>query len=116
MRAWLASPPHGRNHRVHRDITWAGGDLRQEEGGPWGKHGFPHVLVFFGAHISATGGIHTTLDRAEAMKADSVQLFTQSPRMWRPTNHDPANFETFKRRRAELRIAPGGVLAHALYS
>jgi deoxyribonuclease-4 len=71
--------------------------------------------VFFGAHISASGGIHTTLDRAEAMGADAVQLFTQSPRMWRPTNHDPAGFEMFKRRRQELGIAPGGVLAHALY-
>ena len=45
--------------------------------------------VYFGAHVSASGGIHTTLDRAEAMGADAVQLFTQSPRMWRPTNHDP---------------------------
>jgi len=71
--------------------------------------------VFFGAHVSASGGIHTTLDRAEAMGADAVQLFTQSPRAWRPTNHDPANFETFKERRAELGIAPGGVVAHALY-
>jgi len=71
--------------------------------------------VFFGAHVSASGGIHTTLDRAEAMGADAVQLFTQSPRAWRPTNHDPANFETFKKRRAELGIAPGGVVAHALY-
>jgi len=49
------------------------------------------------------------------MGADAVQLFTQSPRAWRPTNHDPANFETFKKRRAELGIAPGGVVAHALY-
>ena len=71
--------------------------------------------MFFGAHISSTGGIHKTLDRAEQMGADAVQLFTQSPRMWRPTNHDPANFETFKARRAELGIAPGGVVAHALY-
>jgi deoxyribonuclease IV len=71
--------------------------------------------VFFGAHVSASGGIHKTLDRAEAMRADAVQLFTQSPRMWRPTNHDPASFEAFKERRQELGIAPGGVLAHALY-
>ena len=71
--------------------------------------------MFFGAHVSAAGGIHTTLDRAEAMGADAVQLFTQSPRMWRPTNHDPASLEDFRRRRAELGIAPGGVLAHALY-
>jgi deoxyribonuclease-4 len=71
--------------------------------------------VFFGAHVSASGGIHTTLDRAEAMGADAVQLFTQSPRMWRPTKHDPANLERFKQRRSELGIAPGGVVAHALY-
>jgi deoxyribonuclease-4 len=71
--------------------------------------------VFFGAHVSSSGGIHTTLDRAEAMGAEAVQLFTQSPRMWRPTNHDPANLERFKERRSELGIAPGGVVAHALY-
>jgi deoxyribonuclease-4 len=71
--------------------------------------------VFFGAHVSSSGGIHTTLDRAEAMGAETVQLFTQSPRMWRPTNHDAANLERFKERRNELGIAPGGVVAHALY-
>jgi deoxyribonuclease-4 len=71
--------------------------------------------VFFGAHVSASGGIHTTLDRAEAMRAHGVQLFTQSPRMWRPTKHDSANFARFKERRVELGIAPGGVLAHAIY-
>ena len=71
--------------------------------------------VFFGAHVSSSGGIHTTLDRAEAMGADAVQLFTQSPRMWRPTNHEPANLELFKERRSELGIAPGGIVAHALY-
>jgi len=49
------------------------------------------------------------------MGADAVQLFTQSPRMWRPTDHDPANLEAFKERRAELGIAPGGVLSHAIY-
>jgi deoxyribonuclease-4 len=47
------------------------------------------------------------------MGADSVQVFTQSPRTWRPTNHPPENFERFKERRAEVGI--GGVLCHALY-
>jgi deoxyribonuclease-4 len=47
------------------------------------------------------------------MGADSVQIFTQSPRMWRPTNHPPENFEQFKERRAEAGL--GGVLCHALY-
>jgi deoxyribonuclease-4 len=71
--------------------------------------------MYFGAHISAGGGVQKTLDRAQEMGADAVQLFTQSPRMWRPTNHDPDTFELFKQRRTELAIPDGGVVAHALY-
>jgi deoxyribonuclease IV len=71
--------------------------------------------VLLGAHVSTTGGIHTAIDRVEAMGADSVQVFTQSPRAWRPTNHDPANLERFRERRGEVGIGPGGVLCHALY-
>jgi len=66
-----------------------------------------------GAHVSSSGGIHTAVDRAVAIGADSLQLFTQSPRMWRPTNHDPATFDRFRERRAETGM--GGVLCHALY-
>jgi deoxyribonuclease-4 len=69
--------------------------------------------VLLGAHVSTAGGIHTAIDRVEAMGGESVQVFTQSPRTWRPTNHDPATFERFKERRAEAGI--GGVLCHALY-
>ena len=49
-----------------------------------------------GAHVSSSGGIHNAIDRAVAIGADAIQVFTQSPRMWRPTNHDPANIERFK--------------------
>ena len=69
--------------------------------------------MLLGAHVSSSGGIHTAIDRIEAMGGDAVQVFTQSPRMWRPTNHDPANFERFKERRAEAGI--GAVACHALY-
>jgi len=69
--------------------------------------------VQLGAHVSTSGGIHTAIDRIEAIGGDCVQMFTQSPRTWRPTNHDPANFERFKERRAEA--ATGGVLCHAVY-
>ena len=69
--------------------------------------------MHIGAHVSASGGIHTAVDRAETFGAEAVQVFTQSPRMWRPTNHDPANLERFKARRAEVRLR--GVLCHALY-
>ena len=69
--------------------------------------------MLIGAHVSSAGGIHTAIDRAEAMGADSVQVFTQSPRTWRPTNHDPTTFDRFRERRAEAGI--GAVLCHALY-
>ncbi len=66
-----------------------------------------------GAHVSSSGGIDTAIDRAVAIGADSVQVFTQSPRTWRPTNHDPASFERFREKRSKAGI--GGVLCHALY-
>jgi deoxyribonuclease IV len=69
--------------------------------------------VIAGAHVSVSGGIHTAIDRAEKIGADAVQVFTQSPRTWRPTNHDPANFDAFKTRRAEAGI--DGVVCHAVY-
>jgi deoxyribonuclease-4 len=69
--------------------------------------------VQIGAHVSSSGGIHTAIDRAEAIGAESVQVFTQSPRAWRPTSHDPANLVRFRERREEAGIM--GVLCHALY-
>jgi deoxyribonuclease-4 len=69
--------------------------------------------VHIGGHVSSSGGIHTAIDRAEAFGCDAVQIFTQSPRMWRPTNHDQANLERFKERAAEIGLH--GVVCHALY-
>ncbi len=69
--------------------------------------------MLIGAHISSAGGIDKAIDRAVELDADSVQVFTQSPRAWRPTNHDPASFERFREKRAEAGI--GGVLCHAVY-
>ena len=69
--------------------------------------------MLLGAHVSTAGGIHTAIDRVEAMGGDAVQVFTQSPRTWRPTNHDPQNFERFRERRGEAGI--GAALCHAVY-
>jgi len=69
--------------------------------------------VQIGAHVSSSGGIDKAIDRAVEIGADSVQVFTQSPRAWRPTNHDPASFERFREKRAEAGI--GGVVCHAVY-
>jgi deoxyribonuclease-4 len=63
--------------------------------------------------VSSSGGIDNAIERAVAIDADSVQVFTQSPRAWRPTNHDPASFDRFRAARVEAGI--GGVLCHAVY-
>jgi deoxyribonuclease-4 len=69
--------------------------------------------MLFGAHVSSAGGIDTAIDRIEKIGGDCVQVFTQSPRMWRPTNHKPEAIERFKARRSEAGI--GAVVCHALY-
>jgi deoxyribonuclease-4 len=69
--------------------------------------------VEFGAHVSASGGIQTAIDRIEQMGGDCVQVFTQSPRMWRPTNHTPDAVKQFRARRKEAAVK--GVVCHALY-
>ena len=69
--------------------------------------------MLIGGHVSSAGGIHTAIDRIEAIGGNAVQLFTQSPRMWRPTTHDPASIERFRERRLEARV--GYALCHALY-
>src|SRR3954451_18751493 len=63
--------------------------------------------------MSSSGGIDTAIDRIVAIGGDCVQVFTQSPRMWRPTNHKPESVARFLARREELGLA--GVVCHALY-
>jgi len=67
--------------------------------------------VIFGAHCS--GGVKGALENAIEIGADAVQLFAQSPRMWRFPEHEPAVLERFRERRAEAEL--GTVLVHALY-
>lgn len=69
--------------------------------------------MLFGAHVSSAGGISTAIDRAEELGCDAVQVFTQSPRMWKPTAHAPEQVERFRARREEARIR--SVVCHALY-
>lgn len=69
--------------------------------------------MLLGAHVSTAGGIHTAIDRVEALEADAVQVFTQSPRTWRATKHEPEAIERFRERRAQAEI--GAVLCHAVY-
>ena len=67
----------------------------------------------FGAHMSSAGGIDTAIDRIAAIGGDCVQVFTQSPRTWRPTSHGAQAITAFHDKREQHDI--GGVVCHALY-
>ncbi len=69
--------------------------------------------MLFGAHVSAAGGISNAIDRIEAIGGNAVQVFTQSPRMWKPTAHSEEQLERFRVRRREARVRH--VSCHALY-
>jgi len=42
-----------------------------------------------GAHVRAGKGLVPALDRGAEIGADVVQIFTQSPRMWKPSQYGP---------------------------
>jgi deoxyribonuclease-4 len=69
--------------------------------------------MLFGAHVSAAGGISKAIDRIEEIGGNCVQVFTQSPRMWRPTAHTEEEIARFRKRRRGARVK--AVSCHALY-
>ncbi len=69
--------------------------------------------MLFGAHVSSAGGISKAIDRAEELGCDAVQVFTQSPRMWKPTVHSEEEIARFRERRTEAGVR--AVVCHALY-
>jgi deoxyribonuclease IV len=69
--------------------------------------------MLFGAHVSSAGGISKAIDRVEEIGGNAVQVFTQSPQMWKPTEHSEEELERFRLRRQEARVKH--VSCHALY-
>jgi deoxyribonuclease-4 len=69
--------------------------------------------VQIGAHVSPAGGLYKAVERGTELGAESIQIFNQSPRMWRPTNYGEEDFARFREAREQSAI--GGVLIHAVY-
>ena len=69
--------------------------------------------MLLGAHVSAAGGISNAIDRIEEIGGNAVQVFTQSPRMWKSTEHTPDEIRRFRKRRRQARVRH--VACHALY-
>jgi deoxyribonuclease-4 len=69
--------------------------------------------MLIGAHVSPSGELCRAIERGEARGADSIQIFNQSPRMWRPTAYGEEDFAAF--REAMAPSAVKAVLIHAVY-
>ncbi len=66
-----------------------------------------------GPHLSHRRGLLAAADRAGAIGATAVQLFTDNPTSWRRRPEPPPDVDAFRARLAELDIAPLAV--HAPY-
>jgi deoxyribonuclease-4 len=66
-----------------------------------------------GVHLSTTGGCWTAVNRAVEIGANTFQIFSSSPRMWRASAVKPADAKKMRDLRAEFGVGP--VAIHASY-
>jgi deoxyribonuclease-4 len=69
--------------------------------------------MLIGAHVSTAGGLQTAVERGEERGCTAIQVFNQSPRMWRPTAYGQDDFAAF--REAIEATSIEAVLIHAVY-
>jgi deoxyribonuclease-4 len=66
-----------------------------------------------GIHVGTAGGCWTAVNRAVEAGANTFQIFSSSPRMWRPSAVKPEDARKMRELRAEYNIGP--VSIHASY-
>ena len=71
----------------------------------------PRVLI--GAHVSAAHGLANSVARGVERECEAIQIFHQSPRMWRPTKYSEDDFAEFRAALADSPIE--SVTVHAVY-
>ena len=59
-----------------------------------------------GVHLGTAGGVSNAVLRAREIGANTLQIFSSSPRMWRPANIDPVEAERMHDFRAMCNVAP----------
>jgi deoxyribonuclease IV len=69
--------------------------------------------MLIGAHVSTAGGLPNAVERGIETDSDAIQIFPQSPRMWRPTSYSDEDFEAF--RKAFCASPMAAVTIHAIY-
>jgi deoxyribonuclease-4 len=70
--------------------------------------------VLIGAHVRGGGALVDRLERGQELGADAIQVFTQSPRAWKPTQYAPDVLAAY---RAAARTHPTvrATFCHATY-
>jgi deoxyribonuclease-4 len=69
--------------------------------------------MLIGAHVSPAGGLAKAVERGVEKGCEAIQIFNQSPRMWRPTAYGDDDFAAF---REAMKPSPvKAVLIHAVY-
>ena len=69
--------------------------------------------MLIGAHVSTGGGLLRAIERAEERNCDAIQIFNQSPRMWRPTRYSDDDFTAFREAMDASRVRV--VAIHSIY-
>jgi deoxyribonuclease-4 len=69
--------------------------------------------MLIGAHVSTAGGLANAIARGEERGCESIQIFNQSPRMWRPTKYGEDDFAAFREAMAASSVE--AVIIHAVY-
>ena len=69
--------------------------------------------MLIGAHVSTGGGLPRAIERAEERTCDAIQIFNQSPRMWRPTRYSEEDFAAFREAMKSSRVEV--VAIHMIY-
>jgi deoxyribonuclease IV len=69
--------------------------------------------MFIGAHVSTAGGLYKAVERGSERGCESIQIFNQSPRMWRPTKYGEDDFAAFRQLMDASRVER--VIIHAVY-
>jgi deoxyribonuclease-4 len=69
--------------------------------------------MLIGAHVSTGGGLSMAIERAEERLCDAIQVFNQSPRMWRPTRYTEDDFAAFRQALGASRVE--AVAIHMIY-
>jgi deoxyribonuclease-4 len=69
--------------------------------------------MLIGGHVSSSGGLVKSYERGVEFGCGALQIFNQSPRMWRPTQYKQDDVDEFRERMASGPIK--SVVIHAVY-